>query len=64
MKKKTRVQVTDVKSSLAQSDKVCINRMISLRGIDPHPNKEGHAVIATQVIQDLEKSGFFDKIKE
>lgn len=58
-----RVQIADVSSVFAESREVCVNRMISLRGIDPHPNKTGHARIAEEVIGDLEKDGFFERIQ-
>ncbi|HBZ63182.1 MAG TPA: hypothetical protein DEO89_00890 [Lachnospiraceae bacterium] len=58
-----RIQIADVNAAFAGSQQVCVNRMISLRGIDPHPNKTGHARIAEEVIGDLEKDGFFERIK-
>ena len=63
IKETPRVRIADVSSAFAESRKVCVNRMISLRGIDPHPNKTGHARIAEEVIGDLEKDGFFERIQ-
>lgn len=63
IKRTPRIQIADVNAAFAGSRQVCVNRMISLRGIDPHPNKTGHARIAEEVIGDLEKDGFFERIK-
>lgn len=63
IKEMKRVQIADVNTAFAGSREVCVNRMISLRGIDPHPNKTGHAKIAKEVIGDLDKNGFFERIK-
>ncbi|MGN1206240.1 MAG: hypothetical protein ACI4SQ_04545, partial [Eubacterium sp.] len=63
IKGSSRVRIVDVSSVFAESGEVCVNRMISLRGIDPHPNKAGHAKIAEEVIRDLKKDGFFERIQ-
>ncbi len=57
-KKKTknsqRYTLVDVKGAFEQSDEKLINMMISWRSIDPHPNREGHRVIAELIIPRIE----------
>lgn len=52
--KKQKYILVDVKYAFEKSDKKLINMMISLRSIDPHPNREGHRVIAEQIIPKIQ----------
>lgn len=58
-KKKTgknpqRYTLVDVKGAFEDSDEKLINMMISWRSIDPHPNREGHRVIAELIIPQID----------
>lgn len=49
-KESRKYALVDVKSAFKNSDKKLINMMISWRSIDPHPNQEGHRLIAELII--------------
>ncbi len=46
--------LVDVKSAFEQSGEKLINKIVSWHNIDPHPNKEGHKVIADLIIPQIE----------
>ncbi len=43
----------DVKQAFERKDEKLINVVFSLKNIDPHPNREGHRVIAEQIIPQI-----------
>lgn len=46
----TKYTLVDVKSAFEETDEKLINMVFSWGDIDPHPNKEGHKVIADMII--------------
>ncbi len=53
-KKSQKYALVDVKGAFENSDEKLINMMISWRSIDPHPNREGHRVIAELIIPQID----------
>lgn len=45
--------LVDVKKAFEKTDERLINMVFSWRNVDPHPNKEGHRVIADEIISNI-----------
>lgn len=52
-KRKKKYALVDVKDAFENSDKKLINMVFSWGNIDPHPNKDGHKVIADMIIPNI-----------
>lgn len=48
-----RYTLVDVKKAFEKTDEKLINMVFSWRNADPHPNKEGHRVIADEIISKI-----------
>lgn len=48
-----RYTLVDVKRAFEKTDEKLINMVFSWRNVDPHPNKEGHRVIAEEIISNI-----------
>lgn len=48
-----RYTLIDVKKAFEKTDEKLINMVFSWRNVDPHPNKEGHRVIAEEIIANI-----------